>query len=128
MKNGNISPIIVSSCIYLEDESSEMQVKSIKTEIEKMNRSLARWREVTEREFPGDSYLLDCIPKQGSAHLGKIGKNSAITSDTCNSARKARRVLVEFVLNIGGTLHDIDCVQHLRNIWLRLTPSYTGLP
>ena len=33
IEDGKLNPVIVSSCMYLEDESSDMQVKSIITEV-----------------------------------------------------------------------------------------------
>ena len=33
IENDKLNPVIVSSCMYLEDESSDMQVKSIITEV-----------------------------------------------------------------------------------------------
>ena len=45
--------------------------------------------------------------------------DGAVTTDTCNSARKTRRILVEIVAQIdGGVVHEQDCFHHLRNVWI----------
>lgn len=75
-------------------------------------------------------------PSQCSLH--RLGGGGAIVTDTCNTARKARNLLVEAVAeqvrsNVGSDtwdgmtedereeavrVHQIDCWQHLRNIFL----------
>ena len=75
-----------------------------------------RWRKVTHREFSGRLDLTRLIKIPGSVDIAKIGNNGATTSDTCNSACKARRLLVEHVANLRRIVHEIDCVQHLQNI------------
>ena len=78
-----------------------------------MKHRLTRWREVTEREFPDRPDLLALIPIADSIDIAKLGNDGAITTDTCNSARKLRRLLVEYV---DGTVHQMDCMHHLRNV------------
>lgn len=41
-----------------------------------------------------------------------------MTIDTCNSAQKTRRILVEIVGQLGGVVHEQDCFHHLRNVWI----------
>ena len=84
-----------------------------------MNR-LRRWREVTAREFPNRPDLLELIPNERSIDLTKLttGDGGAITTDTCNSARKTRRLLVEMCEGQGNTLYEQDCFHHLRNVWI----------
>ena len=78
-----------------------------------MKHQITRWREVTEREFPDRPDLLALIPIADSIDIAKLGNDGAITTDTCNSARKLRRLLVEYV---DGTVHQMDCMHHLRNV------------
>ena len=54
------------------------------------------------------------IPSDNNIDISKMGYGGAITTDTCNSARKTRRILVE---RIEGTIHEMDCIHHLRNVW-----------
>ena len=68
-------------------------------------------REVINRVFPDCNYP---IPSSASIDIKKLGHGGALTTDTCNAARKTRRILVE---KVGGTVHEIDCFHHLRNVW-----------
>ena len=54
--------------------------------------------------------------------------DGAVTTDTCNSARKTRRILVEIVAQIdGGVVHEQDCFHHLRNVWINgITEAVSG--
>ena len=73
---------------------------------------------MTIREFPERSDLLELIPDMSSIDISKL-TDGAVTTDTCNSARKARRILVEIVSQIdGGVVHEQDCFHHLRNVWI----------
>ena len=85
MENGKLDPVIVSSCMVEEDETSKNQVKSITDmvryvyyvylscpcyhvahflvhQIVKLKHRLNRWREVTAWEFPDRPDLLELIP------------------------------------------------------------------
>ena len=50
---------------------------------------LKRWREVTAREFPDRPDLLAVIPTEEDITIAKLATGGAITTDTCNSIRKA---------------------------------------
>ena len=54
------------------------------------------------------------LPTDNTIDISKMGYGGTIATDTCNSARKIRRVLVE---RIGGNIHKMDCMHHLRNVW-----------
>ena len=62
--------------------------------------------------FPDKIHM---IPSDNNIDISKMGYGGAITTDTCNSARKTRRILVE---RIDGAVHEMDCMHHLRNVWL----------
>ena len=66
---------------------------------------------MVEERFPNEIQLL---PSDNNIDISKMGYGGAITTDTCNSARKTRRILVE---RIEGTIHEMDCIHHLRNVW-----------
>ena len=76
---------------------------------------LQHWRDVTAREFPDRPDLLELIPHPDEIDVCKLGMGGVINTDTCNAARKARRLLVE---HIGGTTYEQDCCHHLRNVWI----------
>ena len=56
------------------------------------------------------------IPLPNDITLSKLGDGGAVITDTCNAARKLRRILVDE--KIEGTAYELDCFQHLRNIWI----------
>ena len=85
------------------------------TQLDKLKQRLARWKEITKREFPNRPDLLEMIPSPDSINVDKLGKGGTITTDTCNAAQKVRRLLVEY---INGTVNEQDCMQHLRNVWI----------
>ena len=55
------------------------------------------------------------ITSPDSIDINKIGDGGTITTDTCNAARKVRRLLVKA---IEGCVNGKDCRQHLRNVWI----------
>lgn len=73
------------------------------------------WKEVTAREFPNRPDLLQQIPDPDLISIDKLGENGVITKDTCNAAQKTRRILVK---TIKGTAHEMDCMHHLRCVWI----------
>ena len=112
MKDDNqLDPVVVSSCIFLEDETSEKQTDGILEKLNLLNKRLRRLREGVEEMFPDKIHM---IPSDNNIDMPKMGYGGAITTDTCNSARKTRRILVE---RIEGTIHEMDCIHHLRNVW-----------
>ena len=56
---------------------------------------------MTVREFPDRPDLLALIPDMSSIDISKL-TDGVVTTDTCNSARKAQRILVEIVSQIDG--------------------------
>ena len=85
------------------------------SQLYKIKDRLKRWKEVTMREFPDRPDLLILIPDPGSINIDKLGDGGTITTDTCNAAKKVRRLLVEY---INGTVSNQGCMQHLRNVWI----------
>ena len=85
------------------------------SQLNKLKERLARWKEVTESEFPNRPDLLDLIPSSESINIDKLGEGGAINTDTCNAAQKNRRILVDY---INGNVNEQDCMQHLRNVWI----------
>ena len=81
--------------------------------------------EVLKHSHPSYQYY---IPDPSSMNIGKLGSSGALMSDTCNGARKTRRLIVEQVHEDvedlckekydGIRVLDIDCWNHLRNIWI----------
>ena len=55
------------------------------------------------------------IPDPEEIDLDKLGKQGTLTTDTCNTAQKVRRILVT---HINGDVNEQDCMHHLRNVWI----------
>ena len=88
------------------------------SQLDNLKHRLQRWREVTAREFPDRPDLLNLIPNVDTIDIKKL-TDGAVTTDTCNSAQKTRRILVNIVSEIeGGVVHEQDCFHHLRNVWI----------
>ena len=84
-------------------------------QLDKLNNRLKRWKEVTALEFPDRLDLLEMIPDPKEIDLDKLGKQGTLTTDTCNTAQKVRRILVT---HINGDVNEQDCMHHLRNVWI----------
>ena len=74
---------------------------------------LSRLIHVVNCEFPN---YVHSLPSPDEIDIVKLGKGGAITTDTCNAAMKTRHILVN---RIGGTVHEMDCMHHLRNVHLK---------
>ena len=82
-----------------------------------MKQSLEQWREVTAFEFTNRPDLLDMISTPNIIYISNLGNYGALSSDTCNSARKARRILVQLIEEQDGIFYEVDCVQNLHYVW-----------
>ena len=70
-------------------------------------------KNVVNREFPN---YVHSLPTPDEIDIAKLGNGGAITTDTCNTALKTRRILAN---KIGGQVHEMDCMHHLRNVHLK---------
>ena len=112
----------MSSAVILEGEESEQQHDAILTMISKGGQRLKRRSDVIKRMYP--NYESN-IPEADEMDIVKLWAGGAVTSDTCNSARKNRRLLLSLIQNIALQLgkekvlvNEVDCCHHLRNVWL----------
>ena len=112
-----MKPLILSSSIISENETSEKQVEAIISKLKTSGERLDQWATVLQREYPDSTYK---IPNGKELHIGKLGFGGAITTDTCNAAQKTKRLLVDEVLQYSTNNHVllVDCWHHLRNVWL----------
>ena len=55
----------------------------------------------------------ELMPSPDDIDLNKLGVDGVVMTDTCNTAQKLRRILVD---RIDGMI-DLDCTNHLRNVW-----------
>ena len=56
---------------------------------------------------------LHLVPSPAGIDTSKLGDGGVIMTDTCNTAQKVRRILVD---RIAGT-YELDCMNHLQNVW-----------
>ena len=120
-----LSPLILSTSIIMKGETSEHQVGPV---VSTISFFLQRRTEVLEHSHP--SYQNN-IPDPISMNIGRLRKGGALTSDTCNGARKACCLIVEkfheateaFLNEECDDIYvlEVDCWNHLRNIWLGVT-------
>ena len=71
MKDDNqLDPVVVSSCIFLEDETSEKQTDGILKKLNLLKKRLRRLREVVEEMFPDKIHM---IPSDNNIDISKMG-------------------------------------------------------
>ncbi len=121
-----IRPLLISSCIFPEDERSETVSKAIIETLSNKAKLLDQWILVHQSMF-GNNHD---IPSANEIHLSKLNRG-VITTDTCNSARLISRLLAdairmaveEKIQQNGDNPEDHtvivltqDCHHHLRNV------------
>jgi hypothetical protein len=130
-----IDPVIVLSCLILEDETLETQVDGIVTKVRaasshifsmtlqmthhfspkiiSLKKRLGRLQQIVLHDY---QQLYQLIPSLDGIDIKKLGQHSLIMTDSCNAAQKVRRLLQ---YQIGGSVIELDCYHHLRNIWIK---------
>ena len=118
--------MLLSSCIFPQDERSETTCKSIIDTIVEKRELLVGWKEVHEAKFGAESHD---IPDASELDIAKLD-GATINSDTCNGARLTTTKLIEAVeaaakekaVKEGRDPNEVlvlqqDCHHHLRNVW-----------
>jgi hypothetical protein len=116
--------------------TAEMVVQSIERRcFSRLRDMLRRWREMFDCMFPGAEWT---GPDPAACSLHRLGGGGALISDTCSTARSARKLLADAIrtqveAHLGSEAwvamseeereaasrtHHVDCWQHLRNIFL----------
>lgn len=106
------NPMIVSSCIFLENETSEKQEELVLEKVNSLKKKLIRLHEVVLRDCPQH---IDLIATPKVISINKLGSVGAVVTNTCNSAQKLRRLLVN---RVGEGIHEIIFMHHLRKVWI----------
>jgi hypothetical protein len=57
---------------------------------------------------------VELVPSPDSIDIDKLGGGGVVMTNTCNTAQKLRRILVE----ASDDILDLDCMNHLRNVWV----------
>ena len=63
---------------------------------------LIAWREITKQEYLGRQDFLDMIPSPCKLFIENIANGGWIMMNTCNSPRKVRRSLIEYITEIAN--------------------------
>ena len=100
----SVDPIIVSSCVVMEDETSEMQVEGVVAKVNSLKNRLQRLLEVVQCNYPD---LIGTLPSPDGINIQKLGDNGLIMTDSCNAAQKARRLMQHM---IQGTLWPLTAI------------------
>ena len=122
--------VALSSAIVEVDGTAENQVAAIERTFAEGRDLLRNWREVTARMFPNRQDLLDQLPLPLKLTLARFHNKGWIMTDTCNTARKFRRLLREHIVRLAKeenpditeeeiNVLEADCWHHLRNVWLK---------
>jgi hypothetical protein len=106
---------------------------------ERLRDLLRRWKKYFEKLYPSEEWT---GPDPERCSLHRLAGGGGIISDTCNAARKAKRLLAELIQNQATAVlreemgaeawdalrveekadllrvHLLDCHQHMRNIFL----------
>ena len=107
-----LNPVVVSSCIFMDDERAETQADGLLEKIDSLKDRLLHLTEELKIDHPDK---VDLIPSPDGIDISKLGGDGVIMTDTCNNtAQKIRRILVD---KVGGAW-DLDCMNHLRNVWV----------
>ena len=118
-------PLLLSSCIFPEDERSETVSTAIIDAIKEKSKLLDQWRAVHEIMYGLDHD----IPSSETMNLTKF-EDAVVTSDACNAARLTSTMTVDAIEDAiegakaaSGEEYEPsvlrqDCHHHLRNVWI----------
>lgn len=125
-------PLLLSSCVFPEDERSETVCTAIIETIKEKAALLDQWRSHHEKLYGANAE--HDIPVSAEMHLSKM-KGGLVNADTCNSARLTSAMLCDAIedaveeerISHGVNEDDdltqpivlrMDCHHHLRNVWI----------
>ena len=98
--------MLISSCIFPENDKSEILCQSILDTLKEKASLLKQWIAVHESMY-GNNYD---IPSNKSIHLSKI-RDGIVTTDTCNSAR-ALSEFISFEIEVTELKHVFKLSQN----------------
>ena len=90
----SIDPVIISSCIFLEDESAETTFTSLNNKILALKPRLTCLRQIVAEQYPGRDDLLAAIPSEDGITTKKL-EEAWFTTNNCSAARKVQRLAEE---------------------------------
>ena len=99
--DGGFKSVTLSSAILSEDDTGGMITEAILRTFKEGRAIIDVWRAITLREFPGRQDLMDILPMDSQLTLAKLAMGGWIMTDTCNPARRFRRLLIEAITRIA---------------------------
>jgi hypothetical protein len=107
-----LDPVIVSSCIFLEDESTQGTNDALFSKIDSLKGNLQCLQDEVQRSC---LELLVQISHPSSINRKKL-KDTVFMGDTCATQQKSMRLKI---LAVGGKKkNQLDCHHHMRNLYL----------
>ena len=131
-----LEPVILRAAYCSTGGTAELTAAAVESKcFARLRDVLRRWKAKFDALYPGEAWT---GPAAEQLSLARLAGGGAIISDTCNTARCTRRVLNEMIAtqkkneiglerwNAMGEaeqaaavrVHELDCWQHLRNIFL----------
>jgi len=98
---GGFKNITLDACILTKDGTAEMQRDGILRSFQTGRIMIQRWRELTASMYPARPDLLEQIPLAKELTLAKLAHGGWVMTDTCNAARKYRKLLIESIKKIA---------------------------
>lgn len=98
---GGFKNVTLDSCILTKNGTGEMQRDGILLSFQSGRIMIQRWRDLTAKLYPNRPDLLERIPKAHELTLAKLAHGGCVMTDTCNAARKYRRLLMEAIKQIA---------------------------
>ena len=132
-----LEPVILRGAYCSAGGTSEAIAAAIEKKcFARLRDILTRWEAMFHKLFPDETWT---GPKPEQLSMARLAGGGALQSDTCNGARKAKRVLAEMIAQQAREVlgeeewaklteeeqsqvtrvHELDCWQHLRNIFLK---------
>ena len=136
--DGSVGPLIMSGAYIARGATSELEANGVLSMFERGREKLGWWIDIVREEYPGVDFGESAIPDPELCTLGRLGGGGAVTSDTCNQARKTCKILAQLIADdvkrttgpeAWAALSEAEqkkktrtvvteCWHHLRNIWL----------
>jgi hypothetical protein len=123
--DGGFKMVTLLSGILAENETAECLTGSIIRTFKEGGQLLDDWRIALERLYPSCQDLLDMISQLQALTLAKLANDGMVSTDTCNTACKTRRLLCEAIRMVpieqgfreeSINFMENDCWSHLHNV------------
>jgi hypothetical protein len=107
-----LDPVIVSSCIFLEDESAQGTNEALFSKIDSLKGNLQCLQYEVQRNCPDH---LTQIPHPSTINRKKL-IDTIFMGDTCATQQKSKRLKI---LAVGGKeKNQLDCHHRMHNLYL----------